>query len=508
MKKIIICLFILSSVFSINAQTPTVTIGCVGGGTACFMVNSDVIIDYGAITANVPSGYSASFVWKAEPATAFNTENPNLDVYGVNWMNKPNNPARKVKVKATFTKANSTTYTDSTEKIVVVKHIAPITSMTISGATPGTLSNSGLSTELPCGTQPITISVPTPITDPVQPVTYIWTLPNGWSGSSTTNSINVSPTAGDNGNLSVVAKRTDGNVVQSFYVSISRASAQSSATPNIETLYSSDINKVLCAGESRLFGANNINNIYNFEWSSSPANVVTFSSPHTMGTFVDGIANSSGGTTLIFTTQSACGFKTSTWDLAVDKPKVDYMTVDGTSYAPLISQSYGCNGALAVIDIAYTANQTGQNYSWQLNGGNGSYYTYNNGTQAVLYAYNDAAFKVIANNRCGNGSQAYFIRYNTCDGYYRMASPNPTQNTVSVQMDQALGRDALVSIRFISDARSSVVRSFTSDDARRTNHFDKSDHVDFDVSNLPRGTYYLIVEFKEGKSFKETIILN
>ena len=117
-----------------------------------------------------------------------------------------------------------------------------------------------------------------------------------------------------------------------------------------------------------------------------------------MGTYIYGLTNSTGGTVLNLTTTSACGTKVSNWNLAVDKPKVDQMLVDGDSYAPLISQSYGCNGALAVIDIAYTANQTGQSYSWQLNGGNGSYYTYKNGTQAVLYAYNDAAFKVIANN--------------------------------------------------------------------------------------------------------------
>ena len=458
------------------------------------------------LSKTTTNGWMRSINWDIT-GQVINSDGQTTQTLNVFWANTPNTPTKKVRVKVTYIKMSDTLIIQQ-EKVVIVKHIAPITSMTVQGANPGTITTYGSSTQLPCGSQAITISVPTPITDPVQTVNYTWSLPSGWSGSSTTNSISVTPSVGSDGTISVNAKRSDGTVIRDFSVTLSRAAAQASATPNIETLYNSDINKVLCAGESRLFGANNINNIYNFEWSSSPANVVTFSSPHTMGTFVDGIANSSGGTTLILTTQSACGFKTSTWDLAVDKPVVEQMLVDGDSYSPLISQSYGCNGALAQIDIAYAYNQTGQSFSWQLYGGNGSYYTYYNGSQAVLYAYNDAAFKVTTINRCGNGNQAYFIRYNTCEGYYRMASPNPTQSTVSVQMDKALGRDALVSIRLISDARSSVVRSFTSDDARRTNHFDKSDHVDFDVSNLPRGTYYLIVEFKEGKSFKETIILN
>ncbi len=106
------------------------------------------------------------------------------------------------------------------------------------------------------------------------------------------------------------------------------------------------------------------------------------------------------------------------------------------------------------------------------------------------------------------GNQATFVRYNTCSGYYRMASPNPTQGTVSVEMDKALGQEALISVKLISHGRNTVERSFTAEDARRTNHFNSSDKVDFDVSNLPRGTYYLMIDFKEDKKFKETIILN
>ncbi len=67
-------------------------------------------------------------------------------------------------------------------KTVTVKYIGAITSMSITGGV--TASPSGGSTlDVPCGQQNLTISVPAPATSPSSVVTYIWSLPNGWSGT-------------------------------------------------------------------------------------------------------------------------------------------------------------------------------------------------------------------------------------------------------------------------------------------------------------------------------------
>ena len=94
--------------------------------------------------------------------------------------------------------------------------------MTIIGASPSSPVNGG-TTSVPCGTGNIKITVPTPVTNPVATVTYIWAIPNGWTGASTTNSITLTPDAGQSdGTFSVTAKRSDGTVTQTYFVSYVR----------------------------------------------------------------------------------------------------------------------------------------------------------------------------------------------------------------------------------------------------------------------------------------------
>jgi hypothetical protein len=75
-------------------------------------------------------------------------------------------------------------------------------------------------------------------------------------------------------------------------------------------------------------------------------------------------------------------------------------------------------------------------------------------------------------------------------------------------LDKESAKETLVSVKFVSHGRNAIERSFTAEDARRTNHFEKSNKIDFDVANLPRGTYYLLLDFKNYKTLKETIVLN
>jgi hypothetical protein len=67
---------------------------------------------------------------------------------------------------------------------------------------------------------------------------YIWTLPNGWTGTSTTNSINVQ-TNTTSGNISVAAVNTCGNCPASYlFVNINAAPVVTATYLN-DTLYSS-----------------------------------------------------------------------------------------------------------------------------------------------------------------------------------------------------------------------------------------------------------------------------
>lgn len=60
----------------------------------------------------------------------------------------------------------------------------------------------------------------------------------------------------------------------------------------------------------------------------------------------------------------------------------------------------------------------------------------------------------------------------------------------------------------MSDAQASVSKSAFKNSTDLKKHFDFNDTIEFNVSNLPRGKYYLIIEFLNGKKFQEIIILN
>src|SRR5690606_27971933 len=85
-----------------------------------------------------------------------------------------------------------------------------------------------------------------------------WTLPNGWSGSSTSNSIDV--TAGNNGGtISVTANNSCGSsTAQTMNVSVDEAPAQPGAiTGNI----------TICAGAATTFSVSAVTGATSYTWT-------------------------------------------------------------------------------------------------------------------------------------------------------------------------------------------------------------------------------------------------
>ena len=193
MKKVIIALAFLFYAGFVFGQNPTVNILC--SSVNCFFTDPspetafyNAIVNDGAFTsANGWSKTTIPISWITIGGGAIvSGQGTTLGV--CSWSNTPNTPIKKIKVTVTYTKTGQANVTATDEQIVIVKHIAPITSITVTGASPSSPSNGG-TTSIPCGTGSFTMSVPTPVTDPVATVTYTWITPNGWTGSSTTNSI-------------------------------------------------------------------------------------------------------------------------------------------------------------------------------------------------------------------------------------------------------------------------------------------------------------------------------
>jgi hypothetical protein len=171
------------------------------------------------------TSYTKSYKWVITPtnSVSFSNHNDTANWQGSNlstfkWKNEPNSPQRKLKVTVKWV-SGTDEITRTDEKVVTVKHIAPIASMTFTGAISTSVNSSGQTVPLPCTTNPLTITVPTPFTDPAQAVTYSWVVsPGGWTGSSPSNTITITPLIGGNGTVTVNAKRTNGTVIQSFTV--------------------------------------------------------------------------------------------------------------------------------------------------------------------------------------------------------------------------------------------------------------------------------------------------
>jgi len=290
MKKQILVLAMLFVGFISHGQNPTVTISC--GSGSCFSTDpSPISSSYSATINNgaytTANGWVSNIFWAATSGTSCCGIGQGTPFYTLQWNNSVNSPTRTIKVTVTYTKSGQPNKIVSDEDVVVVKHIGPITSMTIPGASPSSPSNGG-TTLLPCGTSGLTISVPTPTTDPGVGVSYVWSLPNGWTGSSTTNSISVTPNSGANdGVISVSAKRTDGNVARSYSVNITRPRVTDAIITSVS--WSPD-DKPLCNSETRQLSGTSTTNATIYSWSTTGGTSITGASNQSIVT-VSGSSN-------------------------------------------------------------------------------------------------------------------------------------------------------------------------------------------------------------------------
>lgn len=158
-------------------------------------------------------------------------------------------------------------------------------------------------------------------------------------------------------------------------------------------------------------------------------------------------------------------------------------------------------------------------YIWELFSGSGSYYasfgcsacnnpSYNQCNSANASTSSSMALRVRTANNCGAGNDVIIpLQITGGGGYYRMAGANPATNTISVDLMGDQPYNKLKTMSLVSDTYSTIVRNHDTRNSQRSDARLSDKNISFDVSNLPRGTYYLVMVFGENKSFKETIIL-
>jgi hypothetical protein len=274
--------------------------------------------------------------------------------------------------------------------------------------------------------------------------------------------------------------------------------------------------KPLCGSESRQLTGASTANATTFSWSKSGGTSIV--GPSNQSTVT--VQGSSNGY-LTLTASNACGTsKNRTQRIYANTPQIPStdVLVDG-------HPNYYPNYTSGSSYINIVNGSSCQTYKWSLFGGSGSYYA----TGSCSYCGNNfnginfnqcgtgsastsssMALKLQSANRCGQGVDVIIPLEVSGGGgyYYRLASPNPGKQWVSIEFDPVQAKNDLNMLRIISHNRSNIVRNFDINQAKKNNYFDTNDTVSFDVNNLPRGVYHVIMKFgAKNETYTEMIIL-
>lgn len=219
---------------------------------------------------------------------------------------------------------------------------------------------------------------------------YIWTIPAGWSGTSSTNNITLlSGTTG--GSLAVVAVNSCGNsVARSTSLTISPVPAQPSViTGNVS----------VCPGSTQVYSVTFVqgaNMIYNWTlpsgWSGSSS-----------GNSITTIAGTTGGTISVNASNSCGAGQSRTLSVATFPLPAKPSGITTAGGAVKV-----CPGDIKTYSISATSGAT--SYTWTAPPG--ATITSGQGTTSVVVNYgagftaNDS-LKVVANNSCGSGPMRF-----------------------------------------------------------------------------------------------------
>jgi hypothetical protein len=294
---------------------PSVTIQTTPGATICQGVN----VTFTAIPVN--GGVNPVYQWKLNGA--------NVGSGGLTYSNAGLNNGDIITVEITANSGCATQPTATSSNTLITVNALPSTPSAITGNTNQ------------CAGQVVTYSVPTV----AGATSYQWTLPNGWTGNSTTNSISV--TVGPNGgNVSVNGVNTCGNGgVQTLSVNVN-------STPITPTSVIG--NTSICASSLQTYSVNPVLGATSYTWTLP--NGWTGSS--TINS-IDVTAGTNGGNITV-TANNSCGSSS---------PQTMAITINNIPSAsgPITGLTTVCAGANETFTVNSIAGAT--SYNWTLPNG-------------------------------------------------------------------------------------------------------------------------------------------
>jgi hypothetical protein len=217
---------------------------------------------------------------------------------------------------------------------------------------------------------------------------YTWTLPSGWTGSSTTNSI--AATVGSNGgNIAVTANNACGSSTpRTLAVTVTPIPSQPGAISGTSTV---------CQGSTQTYSVSPVTGATSYTWTL-PSGWTGSSTTNSINAIVG--ANSGN---ITVTANNACGSSTAqTLAITVNQLPTQPGSISGTTTV--------CQGSTQTYSVAAVSGAT--SYTWTLpSGWTGSSTT--NSISATVGA-NSGNITVTANNTCGSSTaQTLAITVNT-----------------------------------------------------------------------------------------------
>ncbi len=268
------------------------------------------------------------------------------------------------------------------------------------GSNSGTISVSASNS---CGNGPATTLVITIDTTPVQPGTisgnatlcqgatqlysivpvsgassYIWTLPSGWSGSSTSNSINATASS-NSGLISVTAVNSCGSsMAQTYNVTVNQIPAQPGSITG---------NPTVCPGASLSYSINAIPGATSYSWTLPGGWGGSSTS-----TIINAFSGTTGGIISV-SANNACGASsTQTISVSVENAPAQPGSISGNLSI--------CDGSLQIYSVNPVSGAT--SYIWSMPSGWTGSSTANN--IVATAGSNGGTISVVAVNSCGTST--------------------------------------------------------------------------------------------------------
>jgi hypothetical protein len=237
-----------------------------------------------------------------------------------------------------------------------------ITGATTPPATPGTISGNSSICQSSSNTYSIT-AVPTA-------TSYTWTYPSGWSGTSTTNSINTTSSA-TGGNVTVTANNSCGSSApQTLAVSVTP-----SVTPSVSIAVTTGSSS-MCSGASITFTATPTNGgtTPSYQWKVNGGNVGSNSPTYTSTTLTNGQS-----VTCVMTSNANCASPATATSNAIS------ITINNPAQPSVITGTTNINPPQSGVAYSVT-NVAGVTYTWSYSGTGVSVAT-GQGTNSITLDY-------------------------------------------------------------------------------------------------------------------------